>query len=171
MIIHTSVYDKRDDFGFSIVNFPWLSDVPRLPAYGIYISKLIRFARGCTNVFDFHYKNLQITSKLFSQGYRYHKLRKTGKFFRSYSELLSKFGAIPFQEYVTKGISHPVFYGHRVYKLRSVRGSTFIALGRKIVKRLRHRQYDPGIMENTVGLVLGPSTTMYRLFLKVSDVQ
>ena len=34
--IHTSVYDKRDDFGFPIVNFPWLSgDVPRLPSYGI----------------------------------------------------------------------------------------------------------------------------------------
>ena len=30
--IHTSVYDKRDDFGFPIVNIPWLSgDVPRLP--------------------------------------------------------------------------------------------------------------------------------------------
>ena len=36
--IHTSVYDKRDDFGFPIVNFPGLSgDVPRLPSYGIYI--------------------------------------------------------------------------------------------------------------------------------------
>ena len=44
--IHTSVYDKRDDFGFPIVNFPWLSgDVPRLPSYGIYISQLVRFAR------------------------------------------------------------------------------------------------------------------------------
>ena len=37
--IHTSVYDKRHDFGFPIVNIPWLSgDVPRLPSYGIYIS-------------------------------------------------------------------------------------------------------------------------------------
>ena len=90
--IHTSVYDKRNDFGFPIVNFPWLSgDVPRLPSYGIYISQLVRFARCCTSVLDFHYKNLQITSKLLTQGYRYHKLRKTfGKFFRSYSELLSK---------------------------------------------------------------------------------
>ena len=27
--IHTRIYDKRDDFGFPIVNFPWLScDVP-----------------------------------------------------------------------------------------------------------------------------------------------
>ena len=63
--IHTSVYDKRDDFGFPIVNFPWLSgDVPRLPSYGIYISQLVRFARCCTSVFDFHSKNLQITSTL-----------------------------------------------------------------------------------------------------------
>ena len=76
--IHTSFYDKRDDFGFPIVNFPWLSgDVPRLPSYGIYISQLVRFARCCTSVLDFHSKNLQITSKLLTQGYRYHKLRKT----------------------------------------------------------------------------------------------
>ena len=39
--IHISVYDKGDNFGFPInVNIPWLSsDVPRLPSYGIYISK------------------------------------------------------------------------------------------------------------------------------------
>ena len=50
--IHTSVYDKRDDFFFPIVNFPWLNgDVPRLPSYGIYISQLVRFARCCTSVF------------------------------------------------------------------------------------------------------------------------
>ena len=114
--IHTSVYDKRDDFGFPIVNFPWLSgDVPRLPSCGIYISQLIRFDRCCTSVLDFHSKNLQITSNLLTQGYGYHRLRKTcGKFFRSYSQLLSKFGDISFQEYVTKGISHPVFYGYLV---------------------------------------------------------
>ena len=53
--IHTSVYDKRDDFGFLIVNFPRLSgDVPRLPSYVIYISQLVRFARCCTGVLDFH---------------------------------------------------------------------------------------------------------------------
>ena len=34
--IHTNVYDKRDDFGFPIVNFPWLSGgVPRLSSNGI----------------------------------------------------------------------------------------------------------------------------------------
>ena len=167
--IHTSVYDKRDDFGFPIVNFPWLSgDVPRLPSYGIYISQLVRFARCCTSVLDFHSKNLQITSKLLTQGYRYHKLRKTfGKFFRSYSELLSKFGDISFQEYLSKGISHPVFYGDLVYKLRRVKDTpNFILSGSKIVKRLRRRQYDPVIIERTIGLVLGPSTALYEPFLK-----
>ena len=154
--IHTSVYHKRDDFGFPIVNFPSLSgDVPRLSSYCIYISQLVRFARCCTSVLDFHSKNLQITSKLLIQGYRYHKLRKTFvKFFRSYSERLSKFGNISFQEYVSKGISHPVFYGDLVYKLRRVKDTpNFISSGSKIVKRLRRRQYDPFIIERTICLV------------------
>ena len=125
-------------------------------------------ARCCTSVFDFHSKNLQITSKLLTQGYRYHKLRKTfGKFFRSYSELLSKFGNISFQEYVFKGISHQVFYGDLVYKLRRVKDTpNFISSGSKIVKRLRRRQYDPLVIERTIGLVLGPCTTLFRPFLK-----
>ena len=37
--VHASVYDKRDYFGFPIVNFPWLSgDVPTLLSNGVYIS-------------------------------------------------------------------------------------------------------------------------------------
>ena len=98
--VHTSVYDKRDDFGFPIVNFPWLSgDVPSLLSYGVYISQLVIFARCCTSVSDFNSKNLQLTSNLLTQGYRYHKLRKTfGKIFRSYSDLLSKRSVMIIQE-------------------------------------------------------------------------
>ena len=80
--IHTSVYDKRDDFGFLVVNFPWVSDdVPGLPSYGVYISQLVSFAMCCNSVSDFNSKNLQLicTSKLLTQGYRYHKLRKSFK--------------------------------------------------------------------------------------------
>ena len=97
--VHTSNYDKRNDFRFPIVNFPWLSgDVPRLSSYGVYISQLVRFARCCISVSDFHSKN-QITSKLLKQDYSYHKLRKKfGKFFRSYSDLLSKFGENMFRK-------------------------------------------------------------------------
>ena len=102
-----------------------------------------------------------------TQGYRYHKLRKTfGKFFSAYSELLSKFGDFLFQEKVAKGIAHPVFYGDLVFKLRRVKDTpNFISSGSKIVKRLRQRQYDPLIIEWTIGLVLGPSPALYRPFL------
>ena len=151
------------------VNFPWLDgDVPRLPSYGIYISQLVRFARASSDISDFHSKNLQITSKLLSQGYRYHKLRKTfGKFFRSHSELLVKFGQVSFQEYVSMGISHPNFYGDLVYKLRRVKGTDdFISSGIKIVKRLKRRQYDPEIIIKTIRRVCGPSTASYRRLLK-----
>ena len=65
-----------------------------------------------------------------------------------------------------KGISHLVFYGDLVYKLRRVKDTpNFISSGSKIVKRLRRRQYDPVIVERTIGLVLGPYTALYRPFL------
>ena len=46
--VSSKIYDKRDDFDFDVVNFPFLDgDVPRHPSYGEYISQLIRFARVC----------------------------------------------------------------------------------------------------------------------------
>ena len=103
-----------------------------------------------------------------TQGYRYHKLRKTFvTFFRSYSELQSKLGAISFQEYVSQGITQLVFYGYLVLKFRRVKGeANFISSGSKIVKRLLRHQYDRAIIERTIGLVLGPFTALYRSFLK-----
>ena len=41
---------------------PFLDLNIKVPSYSIYISQLIRFARCCASVFDFHSKNLQITS-------------------------------------------------------------------------------------------------------------
>ena len=138
------------------------------------LSQLVRFARCCTSVLDFHSKNRQITSKLLTQGYRYHRLWKTfGKLFRSYSEMLSKFGDISFQEYVSKGIPHSVFYGDLVYKLRRVKDTpNVISSVSKIVKRLRRRsrQYDPSIIERTICLVFGPSTALYIPFLMHSTL-
>ena len=55
--------DKRDDFDFDIVNFPFLDgDVPRRPSYGVYISQLIRFARVCSHVHDFNTRNKCLTA-------------------------------------------------------------------------------------------------------------
>ena len=47
-MVSSKIYDKRDDFNFEIVNFPFFDvDVPCSPSYGVYISQLIRFARVC----------------------------------------------------------------------------------------------------------------------------
>ena len=56
-IVSPKIYDKRDDFNFEIVNFPFLDgDVPRSPSYGVYISQLIRFVfvRVCLYVLCGH---------------------------------------------------------------------------------------------------------------------
>ena len=65
-IVSSKIYDKRDDFNFEIVNFPFLNgDVPCSPSYGVYISQVIHFARVCSNVDDFNKRNLFLTAKLF----------------------------------------------------------------------------------------------------------
>ena len=38
-MVSSKIYDKRDDFDFELVNFPFLDgDVPRSPSYGVYFS-------------------------------------------------------------------------------------------------------------------------------------
>jgi hypothetical protein len=45
--LKTKPYDKRDDLNFPIVNFPFIcNNNPAAPAYGVYISQLIRYFRA-----------------------------------------------------------------------------------------------------------------------------
>ena len=92
-IVSSKIYDKRDDFNFEIITFPFLDgDVPRSPSYGVYSSQLIRFARVCSNVDDFNNRSLLLTAKLLKQGYRYHKIQKAfSKFYHRHSELIVKY--------------------------------------------------------------------------------
>ena len=92
-IVSTKINDKRDDFDFEIVNFPFFDgDAPRSTSYGVYISLLIRFARASSDVADFNTRNKILTQKLLKQGYRYRKLSKTfSKFYRRYYDLIYKF--------------------------------------------------------------------------------
>ena len=63
-IVSSKIYDKRDDFNFEIVNFPFLDgDFPRSPSNGVCISQLFRFARVCSNTDDFINRNLVLTAK------------------------------------------------------------------------------------------------------------
>ena len=71
-IVSTKIYDKREDFDFETVNFPFLDDdVPRSTSYGVYISQLIRFARASSHVADFNTRNKLFTQKLLKQCYQY----------------------------------------------------------------------------------------------------
>ena len=67
-------YEKRDDFDFDKVNFPFLMVTFLVELLMVYT--LIRFARVCNPVTDFNARNKCLTAKLLQQGYLYHKLRK-----------------------------------------------------------------------------------------------
>ena len=52
--LRTKLYDKRDDFNFPIVNFPFIcSNIPAAPAYGVYISQMIQYSRACGSYQEF----------------------------------------------------------------------------------------------------------------------
>ena len=70
--VSSKIYDKRDDFVFDIVNFPFVlnGDIPRVPSYGVFISQFIRFARVSSYLADFNSRNKRLPSKLLQHGYR-----------------------------------------------------------------------------------------------------
>ena len=76
--ITTKLYDKRDAFGFHIVNFPFMSsNIPSAPAYGVYASQLIRYARCCSSYSDFLIRHRALVKRLLSQGYKVNRLSNT----------------------------------------------------------------------------------------------
>ena len=79
--LRTKLYDKRDDFNFPIVNFPFLcSNIPAAPVYGVYISLLIQYSRAC---------GLLLTRKLINQGYLLVKLKSSfRKFYGRHHDLV-----------------------------------------------------------------------------------
>ena len=105
----TEVYDKRDDFNFDIVNFPYMcSNIPAKPTYGVYISQLIRICRICDNYSSFLSRHKLLTERLVRQGFWYNKLCITfKKFARRHNVLISKYG-VSIRAHVTEGICIPL---------------------------------------------------------------
>ena len=116
-MVFTKIYDKRDDFDFEIVNFPFLDgDVPRSTSYGVNISQLIRFASVSSYITNFNTRNELLTHQLFIQGYRYNKLRKTFSiFYRRHYDLISKLH-VGLKSLLRHGLSDLEFYGDLVLK-------------------------------------------------------
>ena len=80
--LHTSIYDKRDDFNFHITNFPFLSsNILSSPAYG-----------ACSSYECFILRARQLSSKLLKQGYLAECLKSSfRKFYGRYGELIQQY--------------------------------------------------------------------------------
>ena len=91
--LHTSIYDKRDDFNFHITNFPFLSrNIPTSPAYGVFISKLTRYARACSSYGCFILRAKRLSNKLLEQGYVKERLKSSmRKFYGRYGDLITQY--------------------------------------------------------------------------------
>ena len=91
--LHTSIYDKRDDFNFHITNFPFLSsNIPSSPAYGVFISQLIRYSRACSSYECFILRARRLSSKLLKQGYLAERLKSScRKFYGRYGDLTQQY--------------------------------------------------------------------------------
>ena len=99
-----SIYDKREDFSFEIVNFPYLdSCIPRKPALGIFLSQLIRFARICSKFETFCKRSVNLSKRLQNQGYKFSELRKLiVRFFHERAGLISKYNHIDINTFINK---------------------------------------------------------------------
>jgi len=91
--LSTKLYDKRDDFTFPIVNFPFLcGNIPAAPAYGVYISQLVRYSRACGVYRDFLDKARLLTDKLMRQGYVANRLKSSLlKFYGRHHDLVDRY--------------------------------------------------------------------------------
>ena len=93
--LRTSLYDKRDDFNFHITNSPFLSsNIPSSPAYGVFISQLIRYARACSSYECFVLRAMRLSNKLLEQRYIKERLKSSlRKFYGRYGDLIKQYEA------------------------------------------------------------------------------
>ena len=105
--ISTKIYDKRDDFNFTIINFPNMSsNIPASPAYGVYISQLIRYARASSNYSDFLKRHLHLRNRLLDQGYKQIRLiRSLKKFIFRYQDLVEIY-SVSAEKIINDGFSY-----------------------------------------------------------------
>ena len=76
--LRTKLYEKRDDFNYLIVNFPFIcGNIPATPAYGVYISQLIQYFRACGSYHDFLDRRFLLTRKLLNQKLLLFKLKSS----------------------------------------------------------------------------------------------
>ena len=90
---HIEVYDKRDEFPFTINSYPHTSsNISEKCAINIYTAQLIRIARICTHPEYFHTRHKTITQKLIQNGFNINRLKNKFKQFTiKHESLLTKY--------------------------------------------------------------------------------
>ena len=81
------------DFNFHITNFPFLSsNIPSSPAYGVFISQLIRYARASSSYKCFILIAVRLSNELLAQGYVKERLKSSiRKFYGRYGDLIKQY--------------------------------------------------------------------------------
>ena len=86
--ITTKLFDKRDAFCFHIVNFP----LCQAPAYGVYASQIIRYARNCLNYSDFLLRHKALVTRLSRRVTKKNRLSNTfKKFYGRHTDLVKQY--------------------------------------------------------------------------------
>ena len=92
------------------------SNIPSTPAYGVFVSQLIRYMRVCGNYQQFVYRSISITTRLQRQEFDYLMLCRTFKKFltrnpmvlrkyqRSHKQMTVECGSLPLCVFKSKSI-------------------------------------------------------------------
>ena len=94
----SKLFDKRDHFPFKVINFPCLtySNIPESPAYGTYMSQLLRICRLSSDTIDFDHSIDKLTNTFLDKGFNISKLSRTFyKFITRYPADWGKMGTEP----------------------------------------------------------------------------
>ena len=148
--VSSKIYDKRDDFDFDIVNFPFVDGD---------VSQLIRFARVSSHVTDFNAHNKILPVNLSIRAIGIINFEKAfSKFYRRHYEFVPKF-KVGLKSLLQQGLSEPEFYGDLVYKLRkNVSRADFSDQFRKVIMRYKRIRCNINVMRQSACLVINPIT-------------
>ena len=115
--VSIKIYDKRDDFDFDIINFPFLDgDFSRHSSYGVYISQITRFARASSNLSDFNCRNKALPPNFLGRVVVILNRMAFSKFYRRHSAMVENDNVS--MKLLQQSISEPEFYGDLVYRFK-----------------------------------------------------
>ena len=91
--LHTSIYDKHDDFNFPITDCPFLgSNIPALISVGVFISQFIQYARACSLYGCFILRATRFSYMRLEQGFVKKRLKSSlKKFYGWYGDIIKEY--------------------------------------------------------------------------------